>query len=83
MAVQSPRDQEIFIDPKTGKLTGTALRFFNDIVSALDYIPTGKGTPEGNYKAGVGTLYLRTDGGASTTLYVKESGTGNTGWIAK
>ena len=24
-----------------------------------------------------------TDGGAGTTLYVKESGTGNTGWTAK
>lgn len=23
------------------------------------------------------------DGGANTTQYVKESGTGNTGWIAK
>ena len=24
-----------------------------------------------------------TDGGASTFLYVKQSGTGNTGWVAK
>lgn len=44
---------------------------------------SGAGTPEGNVTAGVGTLYLRTDGGAGTTLYVKESGTGNTGWDAK
>lgn len=43
----------------------------------------GAGTPEGNVVAPVGSLYLRSDGGAGTTLYVKESGTGNTGWVAK
>ncbi len=41
------------------------------------------GTPEGQISAPVGSIRLRTDGGAGTTLYVKESGTGNTGWIAK
>lgn len=46
-------------------------------------IVTGTGTPEGAVTAGVGTLFLRANGGASTTLYVKESGTGNTGWVAK
>jgi hypothetical protein len=44
---------------------------------------SGSGSPEGVVTAPVGSLYTRTDGGASTTLYVKESGTGNTGWIAK
>lgn len=44
---------------------------------------SGAGTPEGAVTAPVGSLYTRTDGGAGTTLYVKESGTGNTGWVAK
>ena len=44
---------------------------------------TGTGTPEGVVTAPVGSLFTRTDGGASTTLYVKQSGTGNTGWVAK
>lgn len=44
---------------------------------------SGAGTPEGVVAAPVGSLYTRTDGGAGTTLYVKESGTGNTGWVAK
>jgi hypothetical protein len=44
---------------------------------------TGEGTPEGAVEAAVGRLYTRTDGGASTTLYVKESGSGDTGWVAK
>lgn len=43
----------------------------------------GAGTPEGNVTADVGSLFTRTNGGAGTTLYVKESGTGNTGWVAK
>ena len=42
----------------------------------------GTGTPEGVVTAPVGSMFSRTDGGASTTLYVKESGTGNTGWKA-
>lgn len=43
----------------------------------------GDGTPEGVVVAPVGTIYLREDGGAGTVLYVKESGTGATGWVAK
>jgi len=44
---------------------------------------TGSGTPESSVTAAIGSLYTRTDGGAGTTLYVKESGAGNTGWVAK
>lgn len=44
---------------------------------------SGTGSPESVVTANVGSMYTRTDGGAGTTLYVKESGTGNTGWIAK
>jgi hypothetical protein len=52
--------------------------------SALDaLVVSGSGSPEGVVTASVGKLYLRTNGGAGTTLYVKESGTGNTGWAAK
>jgi hypothetical protein len=40
----------------------------------------GEGTPEGRITASVGALYLRRNGGSGTTLYIKESGTGNTGW---
>lgn len=46
-------------------------------------ITSGSGTPEGVVSAPVGSLYTDTDGGASTTLYVKESGAAKTGWIAK
>lgn len=42
-------------------------------------IKSGAGSPEGAVTAAKGTMYLRSDGGANTTLYIKESGTGNTG----
>lgn len=42
----------------------------------------GAGSPEGFVTAPVGSLYSRTDGGAGTCLYIKESGAGNTGWKA-
>jgi hypothetical protein len=46
---------------------------------------TGAGSPNGHVVAAIGSLYLRTDGGAGTTLYVKESGSANSnvGWIPK
>lgn len=47
------------------------------------YIRFGSGSPEGAVTAPVGAIYSRTDGGANTTLYIKESGSGNTGWVAK
>ena len=43
----------------------------------------GSGSPEGVVTASPGSLYTDNVGGAGTTLYVKESGTGNTGWVAK
>ena len=43
----------------------------------------GTGTPEAAVTANVGSVFHRRDGGAGTCLYVKESGTGNTGWVAK
>lgn len=41
------------------------------------------GSPEGVIAAGVGSVVHRDDGGLLTSLYVKTSGSGNTGWTAK
>lgn len=46
-------------------------------------INTGVGSPETVVVGNVGDVYLRQDGGAGTTLYIKESGLGSTGWIGK
>ena len=45
-------------------------------------IQTGTGTPEGVVAATVGNIFIRTDGGVGSTVYSKESGVGNTGWVA-
>ena len=43
----------------------------------------GADTPESSVTAPVGSVYARTNGGAGTAFYVKETGTGNTGWVAQ
>jgi hypothetical protein len=48
------------------------------------FIKTGSGSPENAVTANIGSLFLRTDGGENTTLYIKESDDGEaTGWVAK
>ena len=47
------------------------------------YVTVGLGSPEGTMTGPPGSLYLNAAGSAGTSLYVKESGTGNTGWVAK
>jgi len=54
-----------------------------NIKIGLGVIQWGTGSPETVVTAPIGSMYLRTDGGAITTLYIKESGAGNTGWVAK
>lgn len=43
----------------------------------------GTGDPNSVITAPVGSTFRRTDGGAGSSFYVKESGTGNTGWVGK
>jgi hypothetical protein len=47
----------------------------------LSNLQSGTGSPEGVVAAGVGTLFTRTDGAAGNSLYLKQSGAGNTGWV--
>jgi hypothetical protein len=56
---------------------------FNNIASDSIKHLTGTGSPEGVQTARIGSTYHRKDGGGGTCFYVKESGTGNTGWVAK
>lgn len=52
------------------------------LLLATTQVLKGTGSPEGAVTAPVGSLFLRTDGAADTVLYIKESGSGNTGWVA-
>lgn len=64
-----------------GKAGATPLQYDDRQNSILE--TWGAGSPEGAITAGIGSRYYRTDGGATTTLYIKTSGTGDTGWTAK
>ena len=71
-------------DPTTQAAFKRLLEAVHDLQDrAQPLIFTGSGPPEGHVTAPVGSLYTRTDGGTGTTLYVKEKGTGATGWVAK
>lgn len=62
--------------------SGTGM--FARLKSGNAMISSGTGSPNGAVTGNVGDLFLRTDGGAGSTLWVKESGNGtNTGWAAK
>ena len=61
---------------------GTGSKIYDNAVTGAN-IRFGTGTPEGAVVAPVGSLFLRTDGGANTTLYIKEANTTNLGWVAK
>jgi hypothetical protein len=63
------------------RLTDGVLNFGNGTSFPID--TRGAGSPEGVVAARIGSTYRRTDGGAGTTFYVKESGLGNTGWVEK
>jgi hypothetical protein len=73
-------------------LTGTFLSVQSTSALGTSYVATGTastqwtsgtGSPEGVVSASKGNIYSRTDGGASTCFYVKETASGNTGWVAK
>jgi hypothetical protein len=66
-----------------GTMTGNLNLAGYRLLFSTAFISAGSGTPEGALTAPIGSLFLRLNGGANTTLYVKESGTGNTGWVAK
>jgi hypothetical protein len=46
-------------------------------------VSAGVGSPEGVLTAIPGSIYMNSSGGAGTSLYVKQTGTGNTGWVGK
>ena len=53
------------------------------IMNTSAAIYAGSGSPNTVVTASPGSVYLNQSGGANVTLYIKESGVGNTGWVAK
>jgi hypothetical protein len=70
-----------------GSASGEGTLIHNDGTSAAGVVlgpqtMAGNGTPESVFTARVGSIYMRANGVAGTAAYVKETGTGNTGWDA-
>lgn len=55
----------------------------SQVVNATTAIYIGTGTPQGMQAAAVGSVYLRLDGGAGTSIYFKEVGDDENGWSAR
>lgn len=73
-----------FRDPVPRSTAGDTLpRRFQELEAALAQFYVSTGSPEGAVRAAVGSLYLRLDGGTTATLYIKETSTTSTGWVAK
>jgi hypothetical protein len=68
---------------QSGPIDEQVARYESLALNNTCQILTGPGAPEGAVTAPVCSLYLRTNGGASTTFCVKESGSGATGWACK
>ncbi len=41
----------------------------------------GVGSPEGVVTANITQRYMDSSGGASSVMYIKQTGSGNTGWV--
>lgn len=76
-----PSTARLGVDTFTGISVGAAATTLT-LASGVT-VRSGTGSPEGVVTASVSAHFHRTDGGAITSLYVKETGTGNTGWVAK
>lgn len=59
----------------------TSTIWHNSAKTVGDFI--GTGSPESVVSASPGSTFRNTSGGATLSFYIKETGTGNTGWIAK
>lgn len=70
--------------PFAAMIGGQGFLIGDGTVAPTSRVISGSGSPLGVVVANIGSLYLRTDGGAATTLYIKEANNGlATGWVAK
>jgi len=67
-----------YLEPQPIYITGT-----HTAGTAVIVDQTGTGTPENVQYGGIGSIFRRSDGAGSTSMYVKESGVAKTGWVAK
>lgn len=69
-----------FFTPKTTTIDPAWFAF---LTSLAQWLRWGDYLPEGVESATPGTVFLYRPGGASVTLWIKESGNETAGWVAK
>jgi hypothetical protein len=72
-----------FITNIINAVGGSATYAFALTVAASGLTINQLGTGAPTTQAKIGSIWRRSDGGAGTTFYVKESGTDATGWVGK
>ena len=77
--VKTPAGTTALTVDSTGTYVSSGKLYVGSSTSA-PVIRTGTGTPLYVVKAPVGSIYLRTNGVADSTIYVKSSGTDSAGW---
>lgn len=80
--------ERIQVDGRVEELPVEPQRVLREIAGAINplagYLFVGTGDPSGVIVANRGAVFLRTDGGAGTSMYLKEADDGlATGWAAK
>ena len=88
-SVDPQTDTTLHIKPKDSSATAVVIDgsitrkmiCYNISKTICDF--AGTGSPESVVTASVGSTFRRTDGGAGTSFYVKESGSGASGWVGK
>lgn len=78
--VIQPAQRQLAVD-KEGRLQKATFDFLAGLLRGR--VVRGTGDPSGVVVADIGTIYSRVDGGAGSTLYIKEGNSGTSaGWRA-
>jgi len=80
--IQAPSITDFILD-ENGVSTTAFHTWMAQITDAVSPPLTGSGSPEGVIIASAGRWYVDTASAAGTGIYFKQSGEGNTGWVAR
>jgi len=82
MTITAQQRTSALVDSE-GFLTTRGANFIEELVRQVNQneIVSGTGSPEGVVTANPKKLYMDESGTAGNILYVKKTGTGDTGWI--